>query len=571
MRFRHVLLTMFNRRLGGRAGFPSELELDDDWLRRRWELFTTYTVPSVAAQSESDFTWVVLCHPESPAWLTALTATIDVPAEVHFSFRHQDPALTRFQDGSADALFVSRIDSDDSWHRRAMERVREDCEADPFTSEIVTLTDGYLLDHQEQQMRPYHHFSPPFSTKISFEPDQNLLDTGGNHRWLRRRFPSRSISDGEPMFLSVQHGTNSVQHRSFEAADPRWLSIGATAEILDRDFSVTLTGSADGGIPATPNGPARRPQAGAPRKPLTRATRPGGPRQRVVVSVPCFRAWSSVARAVESVLDQDHRDLLVILANDGDVNPRWDLVSHLDDPRLVRVDYTTSRGRYFADQVVLMARLGQYLLVQHADGWSEQSRVSALLEEMRRCHSIAAVSAYREHGVNSSDPSAVVRPALAPSPVTPLYRGGLDHLEKSAYHALFDAPGLLNVGGCYGGHRVGYETFLFHLMRMTGTISRLDRPLYHRAGCSGSSVTGTPERPPSALLPEAVGELAGLYQEAYHVYCEYLQGVIGFSQLGRQLRALAWRHVTASEWDALRDEAHRLRWHVQTARAGSRA
>jgi hypothetical protein len=133
-----------------------------------------------------------------------------------------------------------------------------------------------------------------------------------------------------------------------------------------------------------------------------------------------------------------------------------------------------------------------------------------------------------------------------------------------SYHALFDVPRLLNVGGCYGGYRFGYDVFLLHLMRMTAAIAAVDQPLYHR--CEPPESTAARRGSPSACASGA--ELAGLYGEAYHVYCEYLQGNIGFSLLSQQLRTLAWRHISASEWEALRDEAYRLRWTVQASVSG---
>lgn len=543
--FRHVLLTMFNRRLGGDRGFFKGIdELDDDWLRYRWQLFTRYTVPSVAAQSESDFSWLILCHPRSPEWLRALTTTVTAKADVHFSFQRQDPVCERLVDG-ADGLLLTRIDSDDVWHRRAMERIREDCEADPYTSEIVTFTDGYLLDHQARRLRPYYDYSPPFCTKISLGPDLNPLDFGGNHTLVRRRYPSRSISDGQPMFTLVVH-RQQQRGRGCDPSDSRWLTSVATAEILDRDFGVTL---ADG-----PRGRSARP-AGPPGLPGPAGRRRAQPirRERVVVSVPCLRSWGSVARAVESVLTQTYRDLLVVVTNDGDADPHWEVLGHIDDPRLIRIDHAVNRGRYFVDQTALMARLGRYLLIQDADEWSEPDRVDSLLSQMRRQHSVAAVSCHYQH----SSP-AVIGPGPVSAPVTALYRN--DGYQPSWYHALFDAPSLLSVGGCFGGHRVGYDTFLFHLTRMTGPIAALDQPLYHRHDPSGTAENHSG----AAYRDASQAGLARLHGEAYHVYCEYLQGNIDTSLLSRQLRSLAWRHVSASEWSALRDEAHRLRW---TARA----
>jgi hypothetical protein len=239
------------------------------------------------------------------------------------------------------------------------------------------------------------------------------------------------------------------------------------------------------------------------------------------------------------------------------------VLGHIRDPRLVRVDYEANRGRYFADQIALMARLGQYLLIHGADEWSEPDRVQALLEEMRRGHGIAAVSPRYQHQAGGPGPPAVVGPALAPVPVTPLYLDGPGRAGRSVYQALFDAPSVLNVGGCYGGYRLEYDNFLLHVMRMTGAVVRLERPLYHRADRSAVPQADEPAFFHPEVRTSAAAAYTRLYAEAYHLYCEYLQGFVGYPVLCRQLRSLAWRHVSTSDWDLLRAGASRLRWQVK--------
>jgi hypothetical protein len=557
MRFGHVLLTTFSRRPNTREASRDGARVAEDWLHEQWRLFAELTVPSVAAQSECDFTWVVTGRPDSPDWFRALADTVRIGPAVHFSFSPNDPFPDLLADGSADALLVTRARPAGALHRRAMERIREDCEADPYTSEAVTLTDGYLLDHAARRIRPYHSLRAPLCTSICLEPARGALGRGGRRGGAPRGFPARSISEGEPMFALLAP-KKQRPGRAGRSLDGRWLAARATADILDRDFGLALAGDGRRGPP----GPGLRARPAS--EPGWLPSRPAAHgRQRVVVSIPCFQAWGSLARAVESVLDQTHGDLLVVVANDGDDHPRWDVLGHIRDPRLVRVDYEANRGRHFADQVALMARLGHYLLIHGADEWSEPDRVRALLEEMRRGHGIAAVSPHYQHRAGGAGPPALISPLLAPVPVTPLYLDGPGRAARSAYQALFDVPGVLNVGGCYGGYRLEHDNFLFHLMRMTGALTLIDRPLYHRADRSAAPRADEP----AFFHPEVRGSAAAtytrLYAEAYHLYCEYLQGFVGYPVLCRQLRSLAWRHVSTSEWDTLRAEASRLRWQVK--------
>lgn len=62
----HVLLTRFNL---PSPGVQSLIRAKEGWLRERVDLFETYCLPSVLAQTCSDFTWIIYLDPESPRWL----------------------------------------------------------------------------------------------------------------------------------------------------------------------------------------------------------------------------------------------------------------------------------------------------------------------------------------------------------------------------------------------------------------------------------------------------------------------------------------------------------------------
>lgn len=60
------------------------LRFDDGWLRRRLDLFNTYTVPSVIGQTDQKFRWVGVAHPDSPRWfLDELSAVSKMELKLH--------------------------------------------------------------------------------------------------------------------------------------------------------------------------------------------------------------------------------------------------------------------------------------------------------------------------------------------------------------------------------------------------------------------------------------------------------------------------------------------------------
>ncbi|WEX91242.1 putative rhamnosyl transferase [Sinorhizobium garamanticum] len=62
----HILLTRFNL---PSPGIESLIRAKEGWLRERIDLFEQYCLPSVAAQTNQNFRWIVYFDPASPEWL----------------------------------------------------------------------------------------------------------------------------------------------------------------------------------------------------------------------------------------------------------------------------------------------------------------------------------------------------------------------------------------------------------------------------------------------------------------------------------------------------------------------
>lgn len=59
----HIIFTRFNVRSGGKE---KSLRDREGWLKERYELFDIYCFPSIAAQSEKGFTWIVFFDDQTP-------------------------------------------------------------------------------------------------------------------------------------------------------------------------------------------------------------------------------------------------------------------------------------------------------------------------------------------------------------------------------------------------------------------------------------------------------------------------------------------------------------------------
>lgn len=113
----HVLLTRFNLPSGGAE---STIRARSGWLRDRVALFERYCLPSVAAQDEPAFTWIVYFDPESPEWLKERILAWTETAPFVALFRTgvtQSELIADVRDitgGRSDYLMTTNLDNDDA-------------------------------------------------------------------------------------------------------------------------------------------------------------------------------------------------------------------------------------------------------------------------------------------------------------------------------------------------------------------------------------------------------------------------------------------------------------------------
>ena len=194
----HFLLTRFNVRLADRPAAT------DQWLRDRLRLFTTFTVPSVHAQTCTDFRWLALCDEASPDWLREELAQVAMlePVWVREAWTPGLPAaVVHEQRAGADGLVVtSRLDNDDAIARTYIARVQAAATEEGF----VNFTSGAQWAHG----RLYRRLDPsnPFISRVETGPRAATV-FAADHNKLAALGPIRQFGGG-PMWLQVVHDGN---------------------------------------------------------------------------------------------------------------------------------------------------------------------------------------------------------------------------------------------------------------------------------------------------------------------------------------------------------------------------
>ena len=201
----HVILTRFNLPSGG---IERSIRVREGWLESRVELFETYCLPSVAAQSAADLSWIVYFDPESPVWLKRRITLWQDGTPLTPVFRASVSADQLLEDvrrisGAGHArLLTTNLDNDDALavdfaaRVQAMEPERE---ATALYLAQGLIACGGLLYRRVDRANAFCSVSAPWrEPKTCWADWHNLLGRGMPVRVDRRR----------PAWLQVVHGRN---------------------------------------------------------------------------------------------------------------------------------------------------------------------------------------------------------------------------------------------------------------------------------------------------------------------------------------------------------------------------
>lgn len=205
----------------------------------------------------------------------------------------------------------------------------------------------------------------------------------------------------------------------------------------------------------------------------------------VVVTMAFHGAHPWVRRAVDSILSQTRPDLLLVLVNDADPVPPWDLLADIDDPRLVRFDLPENRGRYFADAVIWEALRPALWALQDPDDASEPDRFERMVPLAQEYG--AAFAPTLEHPEDMQNPPTLMTQRLHEPPGRVLRH----HVGYGS--GVLSGERIAAVGGFHPDLRVGFDTFLVNVAKLIGPWAAIDVPLQHKVRRAHGGLTGSPE------------------------------------------------------------------------------
>lgn len=171
----------------------------------------------------------------------------------------------------------------------------------------------------------------------------------------------------------------------------------------------------------------------------------------VTVAVPYYGCPDLVGRAVRSILDQTYRDIHVVVIGDGEEPP----LEGITDSRLDVFTMPVNRGAYFALQVALLGVGHRWFAPFGADDYADPDHLERL------------VALYRSSKVDAVITGAVFNNA--------------GQVHTGPYEVgLFRRRRMLRIGGYNPAERVGQDTLMLRLLKLTGPVVATNHPTYHR-------------------------------------------------------------------------------------------
>lgn len=221
MLLRHILMTRFNLpTLGREVAFRTR----PGWLEERMEIFTSICCPSVAAQTEQHFAWLVYLDRDSPLWVRRRIDALRGLRDFHPCYTGLFDAggwarTVRELTGPAEPagwLITSNLDNDDALAVDYMARVRQAAETriarsapdgngvDPGRF-AVNCPDGYVL--AGRRLFAHRHLQNAFTNLVERD-DGNIATTMTiRHMELAAHVPVVQ-ANGPPAWLQLVHDSN---------------------------------------------------------------------------------------------------------------------------------------------------------------------------------------------------------------------------------------------------------------------------------------------------------------------------------------------------------------------------
>ncbi|OMH23859.1 hypothetical protein BKD30_10840 [Tersicoccus phoenicis] len=201
----HVLLTRFNL---PSPGVESLVRAKEGWLRNRQSLFERYCLPSVRAQVQRSFHWIIYLDVQSPDWLKNRITELSHDGLFVPIYREEVPRDDLLKDiravtgAAGDVLLTTNLDNDDAVAVDFVARLQKGVAG--TARRALYLTNGLIM--QTDALYRHRDVSNAFCS-VAESWNAPVTCWSDWHNRLEYSMPATRLH-GAPGWLQVVHGGN---------------------------------------------------------------------------------------------------------------------------------------------------------------------------------------------------------------------------------------------------------------------------------------------------------------------------------------------------------------------------
>lgn len=156
----------------------SRNEQNEEWIKRRINIFKNYCLKSMKAQTNQWFSFILMCREETIPFITKEMG--ELPGNVIIIGRKQGRNKIIELSKGYEILYLVRVDSDDMWEKHFMDRMHNHNHRSE--TEVLINQNCYNYDIESGRLASFFYKSPQ-SYVLIYKPKEYAK--GKNHRLLR--------------------------------------------------------------------------------------------------------------------------------------------------------------------------------------------------------------------------------------------------------------------------------------------------------------------------------------------------------------------------------------------------
>ncbi|HEY9201934.1 MAG TPA: glycosyltransferase [Gammaproteobacteria bacterium] len=213
LKIQHFIITRFNLKVS--ESFTTDKNQmstqDIEWLSHRFDLFEKYCLPSISAQTNKDFSWIILFDIDTPEVfrkrIEQAKSVCPQIVDIYLAGSNMMPELEKHIKDDTDVLITTRMDNDDAFRDDALQVIRQ--QLDGLTEDLcINMRFGYSYDVATDQAEVFSQKYNPFSSLIEFRKNTPFKTIwGAAHGKIHQLAKVRQLKSG-PHWLMVVHERN---------------------------------------------------------------------------------------------------------------------------------------------------------------------------------------------------------------------------------------------------------------------------------------------------------------------------------------------------------------------------